>query len=138
MSDSADRPVVVKRDQTVNIDAIAAHYESFIRRWNPLLRRIKSGRVTGTEAVRARTEVMDIYRRFPTLDPRLPLRLLPPGWLRWKAREVFVAIYDGLAEPAEDHVRTVVARVTDVPQPGVHAHTTVDMLAGVGRGSKLK
>ncbi|WP_374202889.1 PaaX family transcriptional regulator C-terminal domain-containing protein [Saccharothrix sp. S26] len=49
-----------------------------------------------------RTEVMDTYRRFPALEPLLPLTLLPPDWPRARAREVFLAVY-----PAREHVRTV-------------------------------
>ena len=44
--------------------------------------------------------VMDAYRRFPLLDPQLPARLLPAGWLREPGAEVFAAVYDGLTEAA--------------------------------------
>ncbi|WP_348650071.1 MULTISPECIES: PaaX family transcriptional regulator C-terminal domain-containing protein [unclassified Solwaraspora] len=37
---------------------------------------------------------MDTFRRFPTLDPQLPVELLPANWLRDPAREVFAAVYD--------------------------------------------
>ena len=111
--------------------AIARHYEDFLRRWRPLLPDIRASRITGVEAVRARTEVMDTYRRLPILDPRLPLRLLPPGWPREPARDLFAAVYDGLAGPAEDHVRAVASRFTTDPLPGVRAHTVEDMLAGL-------
>lgn len=124
---------VTRRDplQAWNVAAIAEHYDRFIRRWRPLLPRIRAGRVGGAEAVRARTEVMDTYRRFPVLDPRLPIRLLPPGWLRAPARELFIAIYDGLAGAAEEHVRAVAARCTDGPPPSIRSHTVADLLAGV-------
>lgn len=115
-----------------DIRAIAAEYESFVRRWGSFLTGISAGRVTGAEAVRARTEVMDTYRRFPSLDPRLPLQLLPAGWLRQRAREVFAAVYDGLATAAEEHVRAVVARYADDTQLSIRAHTIADLLAGVG------
>lgn len=110
--------------------AIARQYESFIQRWSPLLDRVRDNRVTGAEAVRARTEVMDTYRRLPILDPQLPTRLLPPGWLREPARELFTAVYDGLATPAEDHVRAVAGRFTTAPLTGVGAHTVADLLDG--------
>src|SRR4051794_21215917 len=51
-------------------EAIAGQYASFVGRWSPLLPRIRSGDLRGPEAVRARTEVMDTYRRFPVLDPQ--------------------------------------------------------------------
>ncbi len=110
---------------------IARRYETFIQRWSPLLDRVRDGRVTGAEAVRARTEVMDTYRRLPYLDPRLPLDLLPPGWPREPARDVFTAVYDGLAGPAEDHVRAVASRFTAEPLTGVRAHTAADLLDSV-------
>lgn len=117
-------------------EAIAGQYESFVRRWSPLLPRIRSGDLRGAEAVRARTEVMDTYRRFPLLDPRLPLRLLPAGRLREPAAEAFTAVYDGLSEAAQDHVRAVAARFTDGSSPGIEAHSVADLLAGVRQSSR--
>lgn len=108
--------------------AIAGQYEGFIRRWDPLLSRMP---VTGAEAVRARTEVMNTYRRLPIIDPELPIELLPPGWLRDRAGDLFGAVYDGLARPAEDHVKAVASRFTEGPLPGVRAHLVTDLLAGL-------
>ena len=70
-------------------EAIAGQYESFVRRWSPLLPRVEAEDLRGFEAVRARTEVMDTYRRFPLIDPQLPVDLLPAGWLREPAAKVF-------------------------------------------------
>ncbi|MEV6304965.1 PaaX family transcriptional regulator C-terminal domain-containing protein [Actinoplanes sp. NPDC051861] len=107
---------------------IAREYESFLERWSPVLPRARAGRVTGIEAVSARTEVMNTYRRLPVLDPHLPLRLLPPGWLREPVRELFAAVYDGLAGAAEGHVRAVAGDV-----PGVRAHTVADLVTGFSK-----
>lgn len=115
-----------------DVPAIAEQYEAFVRRWEPVLPRIRSGKLAGAEAVRARTEVMDTYRRFPVLDPLLPSRLLPPGWLRCRARELFVAVYDGLAEPAQEHVRAVLSRFAD-PRPDIRAHTIAELSAGLAK-----
>jgi phenylacetic acid degradation operon negative regulatory protein len=111
--------------------AIAGQYESFIQRWSPTPPRMGAGEIAGAEAVRVRTEVMDTYRRLPILDPQLPSRLLPTGWLRGPARDLFVAIYDGLAETAQNHVRAVAARVADAPVPGIRAHTVAELAAGL-------
>ncbi|HEX6342201.1 PaaX family transcriptional regulator C-terminal domain-containing protein [Umezawaea sp.] len=122
--------------------AIARQYEAFIQRWSTLLPDVRTS-ISGVEAVRARTEVMDTYRRLPILDPRLPLELLPPDWPRHAARDLFAAVYDGLAAPAQDHVRAIVGRFTTDPLTGVRAHTVADLLSGaagdpcvdgVGRG----
>jgi phenylacetic acid degradation operon negative regulatory protein len=119
---------VVGRDplEAWDTEGIAAHYESFVQRWSSV-----SEDLRGAAAVRARTEVMDTYRRFPLLDPRLPIRLLPTGWLRGSAAELFAAVYDGLADAAQDHVRAVADRYADGPSPGIAAHTAADLLAGV-------
>jgi phenylacetic acid degradation operon negative regulatory protein len=119
-----------------DLAAVARQYEAFLDRWGPVLPRIRSGTVAGAEAVQARTEVMDTYRRFPVLDPLLPTRLLPPGWLRGRARETFAAVYDGLADPAQEHVRAVVGRCSGGPWPGVRAHAVAELNAGSGRGAR--
>jgi phenylacetic acid degradation operon negative regulatory protein len=118
-------------------EAIAGQYESFVRRWGALLPRIRTGDLRGAEAVRARTEVMDTYRRFPLVDPRLPASLLPAGWLREPTAKVFADVYDGLAEAAQNHVRAVAARFADEPFSGIKAHTVADLLAGVRQASCL-
>jgi phenylacetic acid degradation operon negative regulatory protein len=128
-----DLDAMVGRDplDAWDTEAIAGHYESFIQRWSALLPRIRSGDLRGAEAVRARTEVMDTYRRFPLIDPQLPVALLPAGWLREPAAKVFAAVYDGLSEAAQGHVRAVTARFSNGPPPGIEAHNVADLLAGV-------
>lgn len=117
-----------------NLTAIAAAYEAFIRRWGSLLPFVAEGSITGAAAVRARTELMDTYRHFfPTLDPLLPAELLPPRWPRARAREVCIAVYDGLAQQAQEHVRDVVARFADGPYGDIRAHTIAGMSAGIGQ-----
>jgi len=116
-----------------DVDAIAEEYTSFVDLWSPLLDRMRAGEVGGVEAVCARTEVMDTYRRFHVLDPRLPMRHMPQGWRREEVREVFTAVYDGLAETAQEHVRTV-AGLPPAGHGGITAHTTADLLAGVWLG----
>jgi phenylacetic acid degradation operon negative regulatory protein len=111
--------------------AIAREYEAFIQHWQLMPARMRAGQLTGAEAVRARTEVMDTYRRLPILDPRLPLRLLPRGWLRGPAHDLFTTVYDGLATPAQDHVRAIAARSGDGAVSGIQAHTVADLAAGL-------
>ncbi|GAA1762739.1 PaaX family transcriptional regulator [Luedemannella helvata] len=112
-----------------DVAVIARHYEEFIQHWRPQLARVRSGKITGAAAVRARTEIMDTYRRFPLLDPQLPVQLMPDNWPRSRAGETFMAVYDGLAEAAEAHVRAAAARFGD-PHPGIRAHTTAELAAG--------
>lgn len=118
-----------------DLTGIAGHYETFIRRWQTFPPGNRAGGLTGAEALRARTEVMDAYRQFVVLDPRLPMRLMPAGWPRERAREVFEAVYDGLAEPALDHLLRTVDRFADDPQPDIAAHTVADLRAGLRPGA---
>ncbi len=110
-----------------DIAAIARRYDTFIGRWKPLLPRVRAGKISGAAAVRARTEIMDAYRHFPIIDPQLPIELMPAHWPRADAREAFVAVYDGLASQAQEHVRAVVTRFTGSPNPEIRAHTTAEM-----------
>jgi phenylacetic acid degradation operon negative regulatory protein len=110
-----------------DIAAIARRYDTFMRRWEPLLPRIRTGKISSAAAVRARTEIMDAYRHFPVIDPQLPIELMPAHWPRADARKAFVAVYDGLAAQAQEHVRAVVTQLNDSPCPEIQAHTTADM-----------
>jgi phenylacetic acid degradation operon negative regulatory protein len=110
-----------------DVAAIAQRYTTFIRDWTPLLPRIVAGQVAGAAAVQARTKIMDAYRQFPIVDPELPIELMPANWPRAQAREVFVAVYDGLVAPAQEHVRTLVGRFGDAPSPEIRAHGTAEM-----------
>ncbi|MEU8664509.1 PaaX family transcriptional regulator [Actinoplanes philippinensis] len=112
-----------------DLRAVGEQYEAFIGHWSEIVPRVRAGRFSGAEAVRMRTAVMDSYRRFAPADPPLPMRLLPGGWRREHARSLFAAVYDGLAGPAEQHVRDLVAEHTEA-QPRIHANTVADLLAG--------
>mgnify|MGYP003780269023 CR=1 FL=1 len=114
-----------------DLGLIAQSYADFLGIWTPVSDRVRRGEVGGIDAVRFRTEVMDTYRLLPVLDPRLPAELLPSDWPRHRAREVFVAVYDGLARAAETHVRAV-ATAWGADLPGLRAHTVEQMAAGLG------
>jgi|SRR4051794_33629210 phenylacetic acid degradation operon negative regulatory protein len=118
-----------------DIAAIAWNYETFIRRWRPLVTRVRSRRITGAAAVRARTEIMETYRRIPALDPQLPMELMPAGWPRAQARKIFTEVYDGLAEQAQEHVCGVVMRFGLQPDADIRSHTVAEMAAGFRSGS---
>ena len=111
-----------------DLASIDQQYHAFIDRWGPLLPQVHSGQVIGAEALQARTMVMDTYRHFLVLDPRLPMKLMPPHWPRQQARQVFTSIYDGLMETAREHVVETAARFVDGPLPTISSHTIADLL----------
>ena len=61
------------------------------------------------EALVARTQVMDVWRQFPNLDPELPEDALPGGWPRRQAQAIFANVYDALGPLAEVRFQQIVA-----------------------------
>jgi phenylacetic acid degradation operon negative regulatory protein len=92
-----------------DLTELRGRYEEFIRTYAPLLDRVRAGDVAGAEPMVARTALLDAWRRFPSLDPDLPLDLLPERWPRREARALFAEIYDGLGPLAADRFREVLA-----------------------------
>ena len=92
-----------------DLDELRASYDDFIARFAPLLDRARRGKVDAAEALVARTQVMDEWRQFPNLDPELPGDVLPTGWPRNEARQVFARVYDALGPLAELRVQQILA-----------------------------
>jgi phenylacetic acid degradation operon negative regulatory protein len=89
---------------------VAEAYRTFIDRHRELVGAVRAGEVTPSAALAARVEAFETWREFPGLDPDLPYKLLPDDWPRAEAREVFVALYDGLGPLAELRFRQILAR----------------------------
>jgi phenylacetic acid degradation operon negative regulatory protein len=66
-----------------DLDAVAARYDEFADRFGRLRAR------TPEAAFRAQTELVHTWRKFPFLDPDLPQDVLPAGWPRTRAHQVF-------------------------------------------------
>ncbi|RJQ81324.1 PaaX family transcriptional regulator [Amycolatopsis panacis] len=66
-----------------DLSELTDRYEDFIDRFTGLS---PSG---GRPVLRAQTELVHEWRRFPFLDPQLPGALLPAGWSGTKAAELF-------------------------------------------------
>ncbi len=92
-----------------DLDDLRVTYDQFIEKFSPLLERVRLGQVTASEALVARTAVMDTWRRFPSLDPELPSGVLPARWPRQRSREIFIRVYNGLGPLAEIRVRQIIA-----------------------------
>jgi phenylacetic acid degradation operon negative regulatory protein len=92
-----------------NLDELREAYEQFIERFEPLLERVRTGRVSVSEALTERTAIMDTWRTFPDLDPGLPGLMLPADWPRKRAREIFARAYDTLGPLAEFRFRQVIS-----------------------------
>ena len=85
-------------------------YEEFIAYARLLRDQTAAGEITPTDALVARTRVMNEWRAFPAMDPDLPSELLPAAWPRAEARELFITCYDLLGPLAVGRVRQIIAR----------------------------
>ncbi|GAA4730776.1 PaaX family transcriptional regulator [Phytohabitans rumicis] len=109
-----------------DLDALRGGYERLLSAYEPVRQRWRGGRVGTAEALVARTALMDDWRTMPGLDPELPAALLPPGWPRARARELFIELYDGLAALAVQRVVQVVAGYDEALADLVRGHTSRD------------
>lgn len=91
-----------------NLDGLQRAYEQFVERFEPLLYRTRNGQVNVSEALVERTAIMDTWRTFSNIDPELPDELLPRGWPRGQAREIFAETYDTLGPLAEFRFRQII------------------------------
>lgn len=107
-----------------DLDAIQDAYARFMERFRPIRRRVRAGDVGTAEALVLRTEIMNEWRNMPNLDPDLPEELLPVGWPREKARELFVEAYDGLGPLAQTRFRQILAEFSDELAPLATFHTS--------------
>lgn len=81
-------------------------YLDFIERRSPLA----EGKEPVENALVQRTNVLSEWLTFRTLDPDLPIELLPSDWPRDRARDIFLQIYDRLGPEAEAQFRHILAK----------------------------
>jgi phenylacetic acid degradation operon negative regulatory protein len=112
-----------------DLDEVRRVYADFTDRFTPLHQRISKGLIGTTEALVARTEVMDIWRTLPGLDPELPAELLPEDWPGAAAHRLFLEIYDALGPLAEIRVRKIVADHDPRLANLVRYHSSIAILA---------
>ena len=97
-------------EQAWDLDRLRARYDHFISQASALCERTEAGQLSPDAALVTRTRLMDEWRTFPELDPDLPDELLPDGWPRAAARELFTTTYDLLGPLAAHRVRQIIAR----------------------------
>lgn len=110
------------------LDEIAQEYRDFIAEYQPLLERLDEGETGTREALWTRTNAVYTWRRFHSVDPGLPVSMLPDDWPRAEAREIFTTLYDQLGPLAEARVRQHVATF-EPDLAGQVSHSTVEDIA---------
>jgi phenylacetic acid degradation operon negative regulatory protein len=86
-------------EQAWNLRDLAERYEAFLAEFAGL--RPKPGQATMLAQIRLVHE----WRRFPFLDPQLPVELLPPGWIGTRAAAVFHERHAAWHDAAQTHWR---------------------------------
>jgi phenylacetic acid degradation operon negative regulatory protein len=81
--------------QAWDLAAVAARYEAFIEEFTSLAPRAPD------ETLIAATRLVHEWRRFPFLDPQLPVELLPPRWIGTRAARLFHARHSEWAPRAQ-------------------------------------
>jgi phenylacetic acid degradation operon negative regulatory protein len=93
-----------------NLGDLQVMYDEFIAMFAPVLaswRRRRSE--VDDDAFRDYVSALTAWRRLPFLDPGLPDDVLPAGWPGVRAADVFFALRDRLAEPAQRFVDATTA-----------------------------
>ena len=84
-----------------DLDAVAATYREFISRFAQL-------RPKTPEAVfEGQTRLVHAWRKFPFLDPDLPETMLPRGWPRSRAHQLFQAKHASWHTTARDYFKSL-------------------------------
>ena len=86
-----------------DLDAVAGGYRDFIAQFGRLRPK------TPAAIFRAQTLLVHEWRKFPFLDPDLPEAMLPPGWPRSRAHDVFHERHALWHAAAQEHFRSLEA-----------------------------
>jgi phenylacetic acid degradation operon negative regulatory protein len=82
-------------EQAWHLGDLAAAYEGFVREFAGLRP------APDDEVLFAQIRLVDAWRRFPGLDPQLPLELLPPHWIGVRAANIFTDLHQAWHEAAQ-------------------------------------
>jgi phenylacetic acid degradation operon negative regulatory protein len=99
------RPVDARVGEWWDLPAVATLYDEFVAEHRALTQ------LTDPEPARAFTAYVPMltsWRRFPYLDPGIPLDLLPRDWPGIGAGRLFAQLDDQLREPASKHAHALV------------------------------
>jgi phenylacetic acid degradation operon negative regulatory protein len=84
-----------------DLDGVGEHYKAFIEDFEAI-------RPSSPEACfRMQTLLVHAWRKFPFLDPDLPAELLPEGWPRRRAHDLFTDRHARWSQPAQDYFEAV-------------------------------
>lgn len=115
-----------------DLASIDEEYVKFLQRWEPYLEHCSVCRAAGAQAIegldgvpclspegcfRRRFQLVHDFRRFPTMDPFLPVELLPQDWHGAAAARVFETYHRVLSPSAEAFVARLCADADMLSEP---------------------
>lgn len=98
------------------LEQLSADYAKFIAKYQKLDGVDSNREMSGREALVARTQLISDFRRFPFLDPQVPVALQPDGWAGDVAYALFRRVHSALSLKANAYVETVIGREIVLPQ----------------------
>lgn len=115
----SSRPLQELVRECWNLDVIAQDYQRFIKRFQPVLRSLKTSRAIDPEqCFVVRTLLMHEFRRVLLRDPQLPQQLLPKDWPGETARRMCRDLYSLTQCDAEQYLMDVLETIEGpLPQP---------------------
>jgi phenylacetic acid degradation operon negative regulatory protein len=93
-----------------NLDELAQQYHTVIEQTTQARDLLTHVDASPASALVQRTRLLEAWLDLSSADPNLPTALLPAGWPREHARDLFLATHEALGDLATAHVRSVVAR----------------------------
>jgi phenylacetic acid degradation operon negative regulatory protein len=90
-------------DQAWNLDSVAERYRDFLDEFADTRPR------PGEQTMLSQIWLVHEWRRFPFLDPQLPIELLPPNWIGKRAAHRFRRLHERWHGPAQHYWRAAVA-----------------------------
>lgn len=94
-----------------DVEEMRPEYDNFLELFSPFLEPSAGDPIDPRAALVTRTRAVYRWFAIATLDPDLPLEMLPADWPRTAARHLFVSMVDRLTPYADAYVRSVIGGV---------------------------
>ena len=92
-------------EEAWDLDAVSAAYRTFIDEF------ARQRPATPEAVFAAQTMLVHEWRKFPFLDPDLPAEMLPAGWPRERAHDLFADRHEAWSTTAQDYFRSLGAEL---------------------------
>ena len=132
MRAESDPRSVVQPISAWDLDGLRQTYADFEAAFAPILEETLRGALTPSQALVARTQVMDRWRNFIGSEPDLPAELIPGDWPRSRMRNLFLTLHDSLAPIARARCQQILAKHTPEMAALVTDKTAVDLARSDG------